>query len=206
MAAAGLLWLARSARAGNDGAKAVARPRPPSYAAEAARTATRLSPEERDARAFLRSAAQHARFEAEASRLAQARADSESVRAYAADLLLHRETADVELLRLLQDRGMAPPMLEAGQRKVLNHLARVKGRRFDQDFVDSVLQERQKEALAHYQRAVLAVADPVVKDWAERQLDALREQDAAGQLLGVTPRERKREPLRAARLKHTAQR
>ncbi len=209
-AAAGLLWLARSARAQNEdparASSAAVRNRPPAFAAEAARTATRLPPEERDARAFLRNAAQHSRLEAEASRLAQARSGSESVRAYAADLLLHRETADAELLHMLQGRGMAPPMLESAQRKALNRLARASGTRFDRDYVELVMQERQREALLHYQRAAGALADPAVRDWAERQLEALRDQQAAGEQL--RPREQRPPPARARQvsLRSTVQR
>jgi putative membrane protein len=184
-AAGSLLWLARAVRAQGDEPARAAPPRPrlPTYAAEAARTASRLPPEERDARAFLRTAAQHARLEAEASRLAQERAGSESVRAYAADLLLHRQGADAELLHLLHGRGMALPMLESDQRKALTRLARAKGPRFDRDYLDLVLHERQKEALLHYQRGATVLADPQVREWAERQLDALRDQQAAGELL-----------------------
>ena len=46
-----------------------------------------------------------------------------------------------------------------------------------------MLQERQKDALLRYQRAAAAPGDPAVRDWAERQLDVLRDQQSAGEQL-----------------------
>lgn len=160
---------------------------PPGYAAEAARSASRLPPEERATRAFLRSAAVAARVEADASRLAANRSQDPAVRGYAGDLSRYRADADLELLRLLHDRGMAAPMLETPQRKALNRLAKLQGAKFDRAYMDLVSVRHQQAELQQYQRAAQALDDPAVKAWVERQLPALREQQAAMQRLGGKP-------------------
>jgi putative membrane protein len=151
----------------------------PGYAAESARTATRLSPDEREARKFLRIAAAHARFEVEASRLAATRAHAAGVRAFAAELLQYHEAADAELLHLLHARGMAPPMMENTQRKALQRLARLGGPKFDREFVELVGRQRQHEDVQHFERAVAGVNDPVLRGWIDRQLPSLRQQQSA---------------------------
>ena len=108
------------------------------YAADAARTSSRLAPDERNARAFLRTAAMAARIETEASRLASRRAQGDGIREYAGDLLKYHESADLELLWLLHARDMAPPMLETPQRKALAKLAKLDGAKFDRAYVDLV--------------------------------------------------------------------
>lgn len=167
--------------------KVARRGAPPGYAAEAARSASRLPPEERATRAFLRSAAVAARVEADASRLAASRSQDAAVRGYAEDLSRYRTEADLELLRLLHDRGMAAPMLETPQRKALNRLAKLQGAKFDRAYLDLVSVRAQQAELQQYQRAAQALDDPAVKAWVERQLPALREQRAAAQRLGGKP-------------------
>lgn len=157
------------------------------YAAEAARSSSRLLPEERATRAFLRSAAIAARIEADASRLAASRSLDPAVRGYAEDLSRYRAEADLELLRLLHDRGMAPPMLETPQRKALNRLAKLEGGKFDRAYMELVSVRQQQAELQQYQRAAQVVTDPAVQAWAERQLPALRDQEATARRLGGKP-------------------
>ncbi len=153
------------------------------YAAESAKTATRLPPEEREARAFLRAAAQASRFEAEASRLAATRAHGDPVRAYAAELLQYQDGAGVELLHLLHARGMALPMMEAPQRKALQRLGKLSGAKFDREFMELLGSRQQRQDLLQYERAVAGTADPVLRAWIEKQLPSLRaQQDAAARL------------------------
>lgn len=202
---AGSFWLARAVRAGADDPRAPAAgadgsvstaateaPRPAAsavrrpftgYAAEAARTATRLPPEEREARAFLRTAALAARFEADAARLAASRARSSAVQEFAADLVRYHESIDPELLRLLHVRAMAPPLMDNTQRKALNRLAKLQGPKFDREFIELVAQRRQREDVQLYERAVAGIADPVLKGWIDRQLPTLREQQVAAERL-----------------------
>ncbi len=204
--AAALLWLARSARAETEaeylqgpftpksppaGAKAApkasvatapktaARPAKPAtfgYAAESARTATRLPPEERQARDFLRMASLQARYETEAARLALQRAEHPGVLSFASDLLEYHKEADAELLHLLAARGMAPPMMDTAQRKALNKLARLNGARFDREFAEQVGRARQRDDVERFEMAAKGVTDPALLDWIDRQLPSLRQQ------------------------------
>ena len=170
------------------------------YAAEAARSSSRLPADERTTRACLRGAAVAARVEADASRLATTRAQDPAVRGFAEELTRYRAEADLELLRLLHDRGMAPPMLETAQRKALNRLAKLDGAKFDRAYMELVSVRHQQAEVQQYQRASQAVGDPAVKSWIERQLPALREQQAAAQRLGGKPSTvAQSSPLRLAR-------
>lgn len=153
------------------------------YAAEAARSSSRLAPDERAARAFLRTAAIAARIENDASRLAATRAGGDAIRDYASSLLKYHESADLELVRLLQARDMAPPMLETAQRKALNHLAKLEGAKFDRAYVELVSVRRQRSDVQQFERAAADITDPALKAWIERQLPALREQQAGAQRL-----------------------
>ncbi|WP_156385635.1 DUF4142 domain-containing protein [Ramlibacter sp. Leaf400] len=163
---------------------APATPRYPGYAAESARTATRLPPEERQARDFLRTAALHARFEVEAARLALKRSDNPGVRTFASELLQDHEAADAELVQLLAARGMAPPMMDNVQRKALNRLGRLSGSKFDREFVERVGRDRQREDVQQYEKAAATVDDPVIKAWIDRQLPTLRQQQSSAAGLG----------------------
>jgi len=158
------------------------------YAADAARSAGRMPPDERAVRAFLRSAAVASRIESEASRLAITRSESDAVRSFASELLQFQQGAEVDLLHLLQARAMALPMLETSQRMALGRLARLDGRKFDRAYMDLVAARRRRDDVVLYQRAAVSVTDPMVKAWIERQLPTLREQqDAAGRLVGGRP-------------------
>lgn len=159
-----------------------------SYAAESARTATRLPPEERGARGFLRAAAVSSQFELQASRLAAERAQSEAVRAYAAELQAYQETAHLDLLRLLHGRAMAPPMMDNAQRKALQKLAKLQGPAFDREYVELLGRRQQREDVQQFERAALGVSDPVLRGWIDRQLPSLRAQEAAAQRLAFAGR------------------
>lgn len=157
------------------------------YAPEAARSAGRLSREQREERAFLRHAAAQVRFEAEAARLALVRSQNASVRAWADDLLRHHQPAEAELMHLLHGRAMALPMLENDQRKQLARLARLQAGKFDREFMESVAL-RQRARLQGLERAQLAQADPAVRGWTERQLGPVRERMAVAERMGPEAR------------------
>jgi len=160
---------------------AVAKPKPAAfaYAAESAGTATRLPPEERQARDFLRMVSLQARYETEAARLALQRAERPAVLVYASDLLDYHREADAELLHLLAARGMAPPMMDNAQRKALNRLARLNGARFDREFVEQLGRDRQRDDVQRFELAAKGISDPALLDWIDRQLPSLRQQQTS---------------------------
>lgn len=185
----------RKASAPRARATAPRRAAPQGYAADSARTAMPSSPEEREARNFLRAAAAGARFEAEVGRLAAARAESPLVRLYAAELHEDQSAAHAELLRLLAARAMAPPMVEGSHRRALNRLAKLSGPRFDREFVELVGRDRQRREVRQYEKAVLAVTDPVIKAWIDRQLHSLRRQEAQAATLVPSHGRRAQQPV-----------
>ncbi len=155
------------------------------YAAESARTATRLPAEEREARQFLRAAATVVRFEMEASRIAQQRGHAPELRSFASELFDQRESSEAELLHLLHGRGMAAPMMETAQRKALQRLSKLTGPRFDREYIELVGLHQQRGEIQQYERAVLGMSDPVLKAWVDRQLPQLRAQHATAAQLGL---------------------
>jgi putative membrane protein len=158
------------------------------YAPEAAASASRLPPEERAARVFLRSVALAATIETEASRMAVVRGNAPAVRSFAIDLLEAHQAAEPALLRLLHAREMAPPLMDIGQRKALQRLAKASGAKFDREYLDLVLPRQARDEVEQYERALQVITDPVLRAWIERQLPLLREQSALGDRLVVAKR------------------
>lgn len=152
---------------------------------DASNGASKLSQGQRDERAFIRTAAAIGRFDADASKLAIARASDEGVRAVARDRISHYNETGIELQRFLHVRGMALPMLDNGHRKILNRLGKLSGRRFDQDYLEQVGLKHQREDIRHFENASLSVTDPVLKAWIDRQLPALRNQLVAAERIAI---------------------
>jgi len=155
-------------------APALGAPQANIYAAAAAAEAKPSSPAQRLERRFLQITAAHLRFQAEASRLAQARSNNPAVRDLANTLVARHESAQPELLRLLHVRGMAPPMMANEHARVLKQLAKLQGAGFDRLYVEAVVLSSYRADIANYEKVGIAAEDPVLKGWAERQLPVLR--------------------------------
>lgn len=148
--------------------------RPPFFAPDAARLATRLPAEQREERGFIRDTAATSRFEAEASKLALAKSTNPGIRAFAAELVNHHNGTSVELTYLLHVRGMAQPMLDNDHRKVLKQLGKLSGRKFDREYIKLVGLEYQREDIRELEKASLTTRDPSLKGWVDRQLPTRR--------------------------------
>lgn len=155
------------------------------FAASSAASARPLSTQQRDERRFLKEAAAFERFHADAARLALTRSTAASVRSLANRLLPPQSPGD-ELVRLLHQRALAPPMLANDQRRTLNRLARLQGRRFDREFLLQVALRSQQEEVQDYERAAAATADPALRSWIERNLSPLRERLAFADQVAAT--------------------
>lgn len=154
------------------------------YAPAAASEARPSSPAQRLERRFLQITAASLRFQAEASRLADARSNNPSVKDLANTLAARQQAMQPELLRLLHARGMALPIMTNRQVKVLKQLGKLQGARFDQVYVEEVVLRSHRDDIANYERLAEDAQDPVLKAWVERQLPALRFQQAkAGKAL-----------------------
>lgn len=156
------------------GAAAYAQTRLPAYAPGAAAGARPLGQAQRFERRFLQITAGNMRFQAEASRLADARSNNPAVKDLANTLLARQQTAQPELLRLLHARGMAMPIASPQHAKVLRQLAKLNGAKFDRLYVDEVVTRSYQADIGNYERAATQAEDPVLKAWVERQLPTLR--------------------------------
>jgi predicted outer membrane protein len=107
--------------------------------------------------------------------MALAKSSAPAVRSLANDLLASQDPAAGELVRLLHQRAMAPPMLANEQRRTLNRLARLQGRRFDREFLLQVGLKSQQQEVERYQRAALTAADPVLRAWITRALPTVKD-------------------------------
>lgn len=182
--AAAMLW-ATAARAGNEARPAA--PRPAFFAAAAAVNLKPMAVQQREERRFLKDAAAASRFQSEASRLALAKSNDADVRSFAATLINHHASVTTIVQHMLHVRGMAPPMLDNAQRKTLNRLVKLHGRRFDRAFMEEVGLENQQLDVELYEKASLAVGDPALKEWIARTLPTARYHLATAQRAAPAP-------------------
>lgn len=146
-----------------------AAPRPPTFAAAAAPSATRMTADAREERMFLRTAAAQSRFELEASRLAFAKSSNGGVRALASALINHHNTVGLELAHLLNSRGMAMPMLSNEQSRTLKQLGKLAGGKFDAVYMQQV-GLAQAEVARDYEKASAAIKEPQLNAWIVKTL------------------------------------
>lgn len=146
----------------------------PAYAASAAAEARPLGAPQRLERRFLQITAANLRFQSDASRLALARSNNPAVKELAQALLARQQTAQPEILHLLQARGMAMPIPSNEHTKVLKELGKVTGSKFDRLYVDEVGLRSYQADIGNYEKVLAQAEDPVLKGWIERQLPTLR--------------------------------
>jgi predicted outer membrane protein len=161
-AAAAVLWTT-GAYAGTE--PKAAPPRPAFFAAAAAVNLKPMAVEQREERHFLKDAAAASRFQSEASRMALGKSNDAGVRSFAATLINHHAVTTATLQHMLHVRGMAPPMLDNDQRKTLNRLAKLHGRKFDREFMEEIGLKIQQQEVERYEKAGIAARDPALKTW-----------------------------------------
>ena len=149
-------------------------PRPVFFAAAAAANIKPVSVEQREERRFLKDAAAASRFQSEAARLALNKSNDAGVRSFAATLINHDAAVTTTLQHMLHVRAMAPPMLDNAQRKTLNRLAKMHGKKFDREFMEEVALKHQLQEVEQYEKANLTIKDPALKAWIANNLPTLR--------------------------------
>ncbi|MFC5499030.1 DUF4142 domain-containing protein [Caenimonas terrae] len=150
-------------------AVAVPRAPRPTFAAAAAVSATRMAPEAREERMFLRNAAAQSRFELEASRQAFAKSSNPRVRELSAALINHHNTVGLELAHLLNARGMAAPMLSNEQTRALKRMNKLAGSKFDAVYMQQVGMG-QAAVARDYEKASAVIHEPQVNAWIVKTL------------------------------------
>jgi predicted outer membrane protein len=146
----------------------------PFFAAAAAANIMPVSVEQRAERRFLKDAAAGSRFHSEAARMALGKSNDVGVRSFAAMLIDHHAAATTTLQHMLHVRAMAAPMLDNAQRKTLNRLAKLHGRKFDREFMDEVALKYQLQNVELYEKAGLTMKDPALNAWIASTLPTLR--------------------------------
>ena len=140
------------------------------------RDARPLPPAQRQERYFLQQASAHIRLEAEASQLALARTNNVAVKELAKLVLARHKTAQPEVLRMLQSRGMAMPLSTNEANKLLKQLSKMKGAQFDRLYVEDAVLRTSQLDMQSYEKMATQAEDTVLKAWVERQLPLLRTQ------------------------------
>ncbi|NPC55483.1 DUF4142 domain-containing protein [Caenimonas soli] len=170
-AASAMLWTAAATAVTET---KTAPPRPAFFAAAAAVNIKPMTLEHREERRFLKDAAAASRFQGDAARMALSKSNDAGVRSFAAAQVNHQAAATTTLQHMLHVRGMAPPMLDNDQRKTLNRLGKLNGRKFDREFMEEVALKSQQQEVEHYEKASQTVRDPALKAWIDQTLPTLR--------------------------------
>ena len=153
--------------------------RPGTFAAASAASARRLDPGQREEWRFLKDAAAAGRFEHDAAQLALAKSSDPALRSLAASLVNHQSGSLPALQQMLRARSMAPPMLSNEQRRRLNRLVKVRGPKFDREWMEWVALRSQQETVQGFEKAAVSARDPQLRAWIARTLPALRYQLAS---------------------------
>jgi putative membrane protein len=136
---------------------------------------------------FLAKASEAAALDAELATLASTRAASAPVKALARQMLDARGAIDRELTAMARARQIALPPASDAVKPEAAKLAGAERGAFDAAFVATMI-ARREAAVALFEAESRDGRDDEVKDWAARQLPALREHLAAVRALRAGPR------------------
>src|SRR5215204_1183396 len=136
---------------------------PAMYAAAAAAEARPLPAAQRLERHLLQRAAAHQRLQWEASRLALARSGNPAVKDLANALLAHQQRTEPELLRLLHVRGMALPIMDSADARLLKQLGKLDRSRFDRMYVDEAVLRSTQDDIGVHEKLAAQAQDPVLR-------------------------------------------
>ena len=127
-----------------------------------------------DAR-FIQHVAQDNQAEVELGQLAQQKAQSPEVKALGQRLAADHAQANQQLTQIAQKEGVQPPKgigKEKSQERA--KLEKLSGQAFDRAFVQTVVQDHQKD-IQYFQREATAVQDPQLKSFTQQSLPVLQQ-------------------------------
>jgi putative membrane protein len=137
---------------------------------------------------FLRHEIQSSRYELEIARLAQQRAASPDVRAYASTLVNDHEAYDGALRDLASQKGVVLPSgLSEKGRAGVDRLAKLSGRAFDHAFIREARRVN-SEALREFRREASRTADPAIRSFVTQYLPMDEKHEDAARGLDGTDR------------------
>ena len=149
-----------------------------SPASAPALTAAASSPTQlaREDVAFLKQAAQNGHTEVEGSKLAERKATSDKVKAFAKMMVDDHTKAGTELNVLAASKGVevpsSPSMVQRGKLKLLEA---ADGSKFDQKFADELGVKAHQDTVKLFQNAARSAKDADVKTWASKTLPTLQQ-------------------------------
>lgn len=123
---------------------------------------------------FMRKAAENGMLEIQSSKLAQDKASSETVKAFAAQMVKDHEAADAELKTLASNKGVELPTdMPGAEKKKVEALGALEGRNFDRQYAQEVGVRAHNKAVTLFRNAAGNAKDPDVKAFASKTLPIL---------------------------------
>lgn len=124
---------------------------------------------------FMRQAAHNGHAEVESSKLAQQKASSEPVKAYAARMVEDHTCSHAELEQLAASKGVQlPKEPDAAQQAKIRALAELSGPEFEQQYVEQLGVTAHQQTIALFQRGASNARDPELKSFAAKTLPVLQ--------------------------------
>lgn len=124
---------------------------------------------------FLENAAHGGATEVEGSRLAQEKATSPDVKAFANQMIQDHTKVNQELAALAKQKGYEPPTEPALMQKAkLKALSATSGDTFDKMYASQIGVDAHEDAVKLFEKAANEAKDPDVKAFAQKTLPALR--------------------------------
>jgi putative membrane protein len=125
---------------------------------------------------FLKQAAHNGHAELVGSKLAQQRASSANVKAFAQRMVEDHAKTNAELEQLAASKGVQlPQQPDAAQQAKLKALGGLSGAEFDQQYVEQMGVAAHEQTIALFQRGASNARDPQIKSFAAQTLPALQQ-------------------------------
>ncbi len=125
---------------------------------------------------FLEDAASGGAMEVQVGQLAEERAQSKDVKAFANRMVADHTKAGEELKALAQDKQITVPQkLESKDQSAVDRMSRASaGGNFDKTYMRDMVKDHTKD-VAEFQKAAKNVKDPDLKAWADKTLPVLEQ-------------------------------
>lgn len=123
---------------------------------------------------FMNKAAQAGQMEIDASKLAESKAASGSVKRFAGQMLQDHRAAAEDLKRLATAKGVQLPTTPSpADQKKLEAIGALQGASFDKQYADEVGVKAHNDAVALFRKAASDARDSDVRDFAKKTLPTL---------------------------------
>lgn len=125
---------------------------------------------------FLKQAAHNGHAEVESSRLAQQKASSAQVKAFAQRMVEDHTKSNAELAQLAASKGVQlPKEPDASQQAKIEALGALSGAEFDRQYVEQMGVTAHQLTIALFQRGASNARDPEIKAFAAKTLPTLQQ-------------------------------